>query len=301
MRINGSKKLLVDLEIWRRSHWLLVALIALCLLSPMVAATRAKAAAPTTNNYATIVGEPEAHILGGMDRLFNEPEAISITGEKSFVHVKAEADGKYFSLEVAAPSGKELEDGEYAEAERVPFQSKGSPGISVSAEGTGCSQEFGRFVIKDIHFGVLGNVERFSAFYEQHCEERGSPALFGEVSYGEPSGTAPELVQPSAIEWPHTSVGTRSVQTPVTITAGESGAQIASVGLAGTDSGDFSIAGNTCSGTPHTARKVRDRALHKAHRSGTALRATSPHRQIGHQDDRPAQRQPEPATSAACE
>ena len=242
MSINGSKMLLS----------LRVALIALCLLSPMVAATRAKAAAPTGNNYATIVGEPGADVLGGMDRLFNEPEAISITGEKGFVHVKAEANGKFFSLEVAAPSGKELEDGEYAEAEGVPFRSKGSPGIGVSAEGTGCSQEFGRFVIKDIHFGVLGNVERFSAFYERHCEERGSPALFGEVSYGEPSGSAPELVQPSAIEWPHTSVGTRSVQAPVTIAAGESGAQIASVGLAGTDSGDFSIAGNTCSGTTLT-------------------------------------------------
>ncbi len=152
-------------------------------------------------------------------------------------------------FDFAPAAGKELQDGEYVEAERYGFETRGSPGMSVDGDGSGCTHDFGRFVIKDIHFDTSGNVERFSAFYEQHCEQPGAPALFGEISYGESPATTPELVQPSAVDWPRTPVGTSSVQVPVTVTAGASGAQVDSVSLAGTDPADFSIAGDTCVGT----------------------------------------------------
>ena len=202
-----------------------------------------------------MVSEPEEYVGGGTNRLFNEPGAVSITSENGAVHVKTEAKGEHFFFEFAAPSGRQLEVGEYTEAEG-PSKTKDLPGISISGDGRSCGESVGRFVIKDIHLSVSGSVERFWASYEQDCGGIGGRPLFGEISFGEPATTAPEFVQPSAIEWPRTSVGASSAQVPVTVTAGESGAQVAAVSLAGAKPADFAIASDTCVGTTLAPRQT---------------------------------------------
>ena len=119
-------------------------------------------------------------------------------------------------------------------------------GLSVSGDGRGCNKDYGRFVIKDIHFKPSGAVDRFWALYEQHCESPEAPALFGEVRVGEPPPAAPEAAIPAAIAWPQTKVGTSSVNVPITVIGGESGAQIAAVSLEGEDASDFTITSDAC-------------------------------------------------------
>ena len=205
-----------------------------------------------------MVSEPWDFMGAGMDTLFNWPEAVAVTGNRGAVDVEAQQKGQGFSFGFAAPSGRELEVGEYAGAEQNPI--KGRPGISVSGDGRGCDLTFGRFVVKDIHFGASGSLERFWALYEQHCERAEEPALFGEISYGEPPTAAPELVQPSAIDWPRTRVAS-SARVPVTVTAGESGAQVTSISLAGANPAEFAIANDTCTGTTLAPRAACQIAL----------------------------------------
>jgi hypothetical protein len=61
--------------------------------------------------------------------------------------------------------------------------------------------------VKDIHVDGSGNVDRFWALYEQHCEGASSPALFGEVRVGEPPASEGVEVEPGAVRWPSTAVG----------------------------------------------------------------------------------------------
>jgi hypothetical protein len=108
--------------------------------------------------------------------------------------------------------------------------------------------DFGRFVVKDIHVADSGNVDRFWALYEQHCESPGAPALFGEVRVGEPPASAPETVEPAAISWPATALGAAGTHVPVFVIAGSRGAHVKSVTVAGADKGDFVVEADGCSG-----------------------------------------------------
>ncbi len=67
-------------------------------------------------------------------------------------------------------------------AERWPFQSPARPGLDVSGEGRGCNTLSGRFVVRDVAYGPGGDVQRFAADFEQHCEE-GPRALTGSMLY----------------------------------------------------------------------------------------------------------------------
>ena len=204
---------------------------------------------PMSNNSATLVSEPGAFVGGGVDHLFDAPEAVTMQGERHHVEVIAEYGGQQFSFNFAAPAGKQLQVGEYVRTERYPFQAKGSPGLDVSGDGEGCNQDSGRFVIKDIAFNPSGAIERFWALYEQHCEHPESPALFGEVRVGEPPAETPDVVQPAAIDWPQTEVGVTGTEVPVTVGGGSSGAKIATVSIDGEDPHDFSVTHDGCTGS----------------------------------------------------
>ncbi len=56
----------------------------------------------------------------------------------------------------------------------------------------------------------------------------------------------PDIVAPTAIDWPATPVAEKTAGVPVTIGAGASGAQITSVTLEGEDEADFEIRGEGC-------------------------------------------------------
>ena len=66
-----------------------------------------------------------------------------------------------YTMDFAAPTGGQLSVGEYDNAERYPFESAGHPGLDISGDGRGCNQDFGWFIIKDIHLDGGGKVDRF--------------------------------------------------------------------------------------------------------------------------------------------
>jgi hypothetical protein len=97
-------------------------------------------------------------------------------------------------LEFAAPNAASLAVGAYENARRYPIQSPSEPGLSVSGAGRGCSTLTGRFDVHRADYGAGGEVLRFAADFEQHCEGL-TPALFGSVRYT--SSDAPPLEVPA--------------------------------------------------------------------------------------------------------
>ena len=85
----------------------------------------------------------------------------------------------FWSASFAAASGTLLQPGSYRDATRFPFNS-GVPGLSVSGTGGGCNSLRGSFIVHDVGYGPSGEVLRFHATFEQHCEGQ-TPALLGEV------------------------------------------------------------------------------------------------------------------------
>lgn len=81
-----------------------------------------------------------------------------------------------------APFGAPLTAGVYENAQRWPFQDANRAGLSVSGDGRGCNTLGGRFVVLEAVYGPSGEVLRFAADFEQHCEGM-TPALYGSVRY----------------------------------------------------------------------------------------------------------------------
>ena len=101
-----------------------------------------------------------------------------------------------WTLAFAAPGDALLVPGSYENATRWPFQSPTGAGLSVSGSGRGCNMVTGRFDILEAVYGVGGQVLRFAADFEQHCEGL-APALFGAVRYHSTIAAPPVQLPPA--------------------------------------------------------------------------------------------------------
>ena len=225
---------------------------ALAIVVTLLAAVAPAHALATTTGSVTMVSQSGDYIGVGQDLTFDSG-TFGLSGTPSTsVQVTTPTVGTLssdYTLDFAAPSGQPLHDGEYDNATRYPFQASGVPGVSVYGDGRGCNNNYGRFVINDIGVDSGGNVDRFWALYEQHCEAADAPALFGEVRLNEPPTGSLETVAPSAIDWPDTPIGTTGTYVPVQVKAGSGGASIASVALSGPNASDFTVGTDGCTGT----------------------------------------------------
>jgi hypothetical protein len=82
--------------------------------------------------------------------------------------------GAWWNLDFApSQGGEQLGVGVYEDAERFPFQSPTSPGLSVSGSGRGCNTLTGRFEVLELEITPGGDVARLAVDFEQHCERAG--------------------------------------------------------------------------------------------------------------------------------
>jgi hypothetical protein len=99
------------------------------------------------------------------------------------------ANGDWWYLDLAAPTGKTLTPGTYTGATRYPFNDATEPGLSLSGNGRGCNQLTGTFTISAVEFGPQGYVKKLDADFVQHCEG-GTPAARGEIHIENPAPPA---------------------------------------------------------------------------------------------------------------
>ena len=138
----------------------------LMLVAVLGTSSAAHAESTPTTGDATLVSASGDWVGQGTDRLFDTPASkISVSGGLGHVEVAVERGSEWFYLDFAPASGRQLEDGEYTGAERYPFEAPGHPGVDVSGDGRGCNEDFGKFVVRDIHVNASGSIERFWATY----------------------------------------------------------------------------------------------------------------------------------------
>jgi hypothetical protein len=128
--------------------------------------------------------EPGDYIGQGLTRTWT-PADGRFTVERdpaNGVGIFFEGGADWWSLDFRAPRAEALIPGPYEAATRSPFNSPTRPGLDVGGSGRGCNMLTGRFDVLEAVFGPGGEVERFAADFEQHCEG-GPPALFGRILF----------------------------------------------------------------------------------------------------------------------
>ena len=104
----------------------------------------------------------------------------------------AQGGSNFWHLAFSTEDDSDLVPGVYEDATRHPFNPPGSPGLSVVGDGNGCNEVWGRFVVIEATYLPGGQVVRFGADFEQHCDGL-LPALFGSVRF-QSTATAPGYV-----------------------------------------------------------------------------------------------------------
>jgi hypothetical protein len=129
-----------------------------------------------------LTSQPGDFIGGGKNQTFTPAEG-TFTARRNFdngVDIFFNGGPHSWALSFAAPRNAALVPGVYDGATRFPFQSPTGPGMDVSGEGLGCNTLTGRFAVLEAVYSLSGEVDRFAATFEQHCEGR-VPALLGWV------------------------------------------------------------------------------------------------------------------------
>ncbi len=99
------------------------------------------------------------------------------------------ADTRFFNAQFRAPNGGLLMPGVYEGAVRATT-SPPLAGVDFSGDGRGCNTLTGRFVVLESAYDSMGNIERFAADFEQHCEGA-QPLLYGAVRFNSTAGVVP--------------------------------------------------------------------------------------------------------------
>jgi hypothetical protein len=192
---------------WIPLHALAALVVALFVVAPAEASVTLPPGSipvPTSGSFLYMNSEPGDYIGQGIEQLYTSADS-SITGQLS-------SDGNLFSVSViqgaydhwwyvylGAPAGQQLAVGSYENAERWPFNSYGTPALSVDGDGRGCNTLTGRFDVTDLQRAPTGELLVFDATFEQHCEG-GTPALYGRIRVENPppppDTTPPTLTLP---------------------------------------------------------------------------------------------------------
>ncbi|MGW2831820.1 hypothetical protein [Streptomyces sp. NPDC001286] len=159
----------------------------------LLAGTEAHAL-PVTEGSFSFSGDDGDYISGGRSYTYAtaSQDRMNVSGntDNGVVTVSVDgANGDWWTLNLAAPTGKALTPGTYTGATRYPFNEATEPGLSLSGNGRGCNQLTGTFTISAVEFGPQGYVKKLDASFEQHCEGS-TPAARGEVHIENPAPPA---------------------------------------------------------------------------------------------------------------
>ncbi|GAA3901866.1 hypothetical protein GCM10023084_62940 [Streptomyces lacrimifluminis] len=188
MRLSAPKRVLA------RATAVLVLALGMATSTTGLLSGPAAHALPVTEGSFSFSGDEGDWISGGQSYAYStaSQDRMSSSADEAHnaVHLSVDgANGDWWYLDLAAPSGQALAPGTYTGATRHPFNEPTEPGLALSGNGRGCNTLTGEFTISDVEFGPQGYVKKLDATFEQHCEG-GTTAARGEVHINNPAPPA---------------------------------------------------------------------------------------------------------------
>lgn len=123
------------------------------------------------------------YISGSQFKVFGHDSRLyTVSGSKHETSFNLN-DYTWYDVELSAMYDDNLEVKTYENALRYPFNGKSRPGLSFDGDGRGCNELEGRFTILELERDTQGNLTKFAANFEQHCEKSVSSADFGAIRF----------------------------------------------------------------------------------------------------------------------
>jgi hypothetical protein len=173
---------------WRRS--LLAFILFITAAGGGLLGSSAATAAPVATGSLTMTSDSGDWVGAGLTYDYSTAagDSFGASGrdDGGYISISVNAaNGEWWILDFAAPSGQALAPGTYLGATRAPFHGPDEPGLEVFGNHRGCNTLTGSFTINAVEFGPSGYVQTFDATFEQHCEGA-EPALRGHVVIANP-------------------------------------------------------------------------------------------------------------------
>jgi hypothetical protein len=134
--------------------------------------------------YVTFNSEAGDWVGGGLSRRYTPDNArIRAVVDFAFGHLQVNVDSldrsEWWTLHATAPSGQALLPAAYDVVQWSPAIST-TPTLSFSGTGRGCGQSTGRFALRSLKYGSLGQIDRLHMTFVQQCAGSSS-SLVGEL------------------------------------------------------------------------------------------------------------------------
>lgn len=175
-------------SIWKR----LITVTAVCLTTAWggILWSGAADAAAVDSGSLTMTSDPGDFVGGGVPHSYSTQagDVFSTSGGDSAITAfVSAANGDFWFLSFAAPTGQVLAPGTFSGA--IRFATSAAPGLDVEGIGRGCNTVTGSFTVTDLTI-VQGFIQTFDVTFEQHCEGAAA-ALRGDLRIQNPPPPPP--------------------------------------------------------------------------------------------------------------
>jgi hypothetical protein len=154
---------------------------------------------PTSGTFLYLNDTRRSEILmTAADATFDPWEMIAPGGDLFQAFVVQGEFVHWSDVAIAAPPGEALAVGSYVRAVRAVDRPTGSPGLSVTVDGSACSNVAAKFDVDALSFASTGELLLFQATFEQRCVGT-IELLYGRVRIENPPPTTTVTLPPGSI------------------------------------------------------------------------------------------------------
>jgi hypothetical protein len=157
---------------------------------------------PTTGTFLYLNDPHRPEILMTPSDSTFDPWEMLVPGGDVFQAFVVQGDDVHSSdVTIAAPPGEALTPGSYVRAVRAVGRPVGSAGLSVTRDGSSCSNVVGKFDVDALSFTASGELLLFQATFEQRCFGT-TEVLYGRIRIENPAPTERVTLPPGSLVVP---------------------------------------------------------------------------------------------------
>src|SRR5690349_9484929 len=149
-------------------------------LCALLFAVAGQAAASTTLTYTSPAGEPLGQGVG--TRTLRGSDEEYAFAQYDLLMVELRQGSESFSIQLPAPAGQSLREGNFLNAEHAAHATGISPGLEILSHGGICDKVWGSFKIRQLELDGYGGINKLEATFVHRCGSATAPALTGTLT-----------------------------------------------------------------------------------------------------------------------